>query len=1434
MRHRPVHRNQRAAARLSFERLEPRLVMAGVVIHEFLAENSGGLVDQDGQHSDWIEVKNTAAAAADLSGWYLTDDATNLTKWQFPTTNLPVGGFLTVFASSKDRAVAGQELHTNFALAKAGEFLALVMPDGTTVASAFDPYPEQFEDVSFGTGASSSSATTETLVGAASPLKVVSPTAANVAVDDHWREIGFNDSAWLSGTRSVGFDRNSDGIALAPFIGCTLSAAEMDSTDATPQYSAYVRFPFNVADKDQLTSLQLDLRFDDGFIAYLNGHEIQRVNFAEDFVYTQPQWNSYAGIQTTSSTSGAANRIGEADDVVTFDLTPYLPELVNGVNVLAFHAVNSNSTSSSNTNRLDFLVEPVLTATRATAAAPGTYMPAPTPADDNGLGTLGFVADTKFSVGRGFYTTAQSIAITTATPGATIRYTTDGSVPTLTNGSTYTGPINVAVTTTLRAAAFKPGFTPTNVDTQTLIFLSDVIVQSPVDVTQPYATWGHDKEDSDSNSGYNLDDESDWAMDPDIVTGNEATVKNALLSIPTMSVVMDWNDLFGGTPLPGTFPGTTTVAPVPQGIYIMGRSSERSTSLEFINPSTATDQFQIDAAIEIQGHSSPTRWNSDKLSFQLKFKEPYGPPKLEYPLFAGSPDGQNAATDFDTLILDAMFNYAWIHANTAAQSNFARYVTDQVVSDLQNAASGGGGAPHGKYVHLYLNGLYWGLYNLHERPDDAFAAETYGGSKSDYYVIKHANNDIDHEYTWVNGGLAAEQAYQALLDASRQNMTVVANYNVVAGMLDVDQFIDYMIVHYYAGGGADWSHNNWYATFNAVDPSGKWRFHAWDQEHAFPTTDNDAAEPNPDWNEFSDLTGKDDLEAPTELFRNLIANIEFKFHFADRVQALMHNGGALTEAASQAAYVARLTEIDQAIIGESARWGDNRFPTDPYTRQDWVDVNLDNSTGDHKAVVPDFFPVRTGVVLADFAGAGWLQSLAAPEFNRYGGEVVPGFDLAITKPVGSPAAAEIYYTTDGSDPRLVGGAANPAAQHSTGPITIDIDAPRRIMARIKNGTEWSPLIDATFTLPDLSPVRITELHYHPADHPGIADPDDLEFIELLNTGSQSVNLAGLQLTQFATTPYTFGNINLAAGERIVVARTPAAFQSVYGASINLAPTGYGTASLSNSGERIALVGPFGVTIQDFTYDDNAPWPISPDGGGPSLEIIDPLGDPANPANWRASASTGGSPGSSGILEPIPGDYDGNRVVDQADYNVWRSTFGASVAPGTGADGSGNSLIDAADYVVWRRNLGAAGSSITAMAVPSNRIAGGVSDADFTLHSQVIVEPSPHVTPTVSLGNVVDAALGKWAAYFPSLQRVRRREHAASPASLDMDDAVAADLLLKLAAPRFNCISEWMPHAASDESAGKHDAAREIDEFFAALSEQKTDADTDSRVDRRAL
>ncbi|MGD9636199.1 MAG: CotH kinase family protein, partial [Pirellulales bacterium] len=704
--------------------------------------------------------------------------------------------------------------------------------------------------------------------------------------------------------------------------------------------------------------------------------------------------------------------------------------------------------------------------------------------------------------------------------------------------------------------------------------------------------------------------------------------------------------------------------------------SERYASLEYMNPSAATDTFHLDVGVEMQGHSSTLRWNSDKMSFQVKFKFPYGPTELNYPLFADALFGAGAASEFDTLILDAMYNYAWHHQNPA-QRDVARFMTDQVLSDLQNLASGKG-APHGKYVHLYLNGLYWGLYNVHERPDDSFAPEYYGGDKDNYDVIKHANQDVNHEYTWVEGGVAAEERYAQLIAATQDvqnNPASAALYQTVMSQLDVEQFIDYMIVHYYGANQADWSHNNWYATRDRT--GGLWRFHAWDQEHAFPPG-----------GEFFNLTTKDDLDAPTAIHQNLIGNAEYKLKFADRVQALLENGGVLTEDAAAAVYQARIDEITAAIIGESARWGDNRNYDDPYTQADFLATN--------NALIESFFPIRTSQVLGQFQAAGWLQSLAAPVFNNYGGEVAPGFDVTIAKPGGLPGAAEIYYTTDGSDPRLAGGTANPAATHGAGPFTVDVDVAKRVKARIKNGADWSPLIDATFALPERFPLRIVELNYNP---PGSGD--ETEYFELLNIGDEPINLAGVKITDFSTGGYTFSGGTLAAGARIVVVKDQTAFAAAYPGVTNVAPGAF-SGSLANEGELVSLRGPLGELLQSFTYGDSnvAGWPADADGEGRSLEYIGPfdqdvenpgviIGDPYDTAShWRASLTAGGSPGSGGDAPAIAGDYDRSGTVDQLDYNKWRADFGMTVAQSSGADGNGNGVVDAGDYSVWRDHFGA--------------------------------------------------------------------------------------------------------------------------------------------------
>ena len=171
----------------SFESLEPRRVLSGdPTISEFLASNSGGLLDEDGDSSDWIEVANPNPEPVDLGGWFLTDDADNLQSWKFPETTIEPYGRVFVFASGKNRTEPDDPLHTSFKLGADGEFLALVKPDGTSIASQFAPeFPQQRTDVSYGMTVIEE--VTE-LVSAESPATFIVPTSdLNAEIGQSWR-----------------------------------------------------------------------------------------------------------------------------------------------------------------------------------------------------------------------------------------------------------------------------------------------------------------------------------------------------------------------------------------------------------------------------------------------------------------------------------------------------------------------------------------------------------------------------------------------------------------------------------------------------------------------------------------------------------------------------------------------------------------------------------------------------------------------------------------------------------------------------------------------------------------------------------------------------------------------------------------------------------------------------------------------------------------------------------------------------------------------------------------------------------------------------------------------------------------------------------------------------------------------------------------------
>jgi hypothetical protein len=178
----------RRTPRRQFESLEPRqLLAAQPIISEFMASNQGSLVDDLGSSSDWIELYNAGDEAADLQGWYLTDDLAELDKWRFPAVSLGAGEYLLVFASGRDQRDAASPLHTNFRLSAQGESLALVQPDGETIASRVgEAFPRQLPDVSFGVAMEVSRTP---LVGPGSTRQVLVPNDDRLGTT--WQQTNF-------------------------------------------------------------------------------------------------------------------------------------------------------------------------------------------------------------------------------------------------------------------------------------------------------------------------------------------------------------------------------------------------------------------------------------------------------------------------------------------------------------------------------------------------------------------------------------------------------------------------------------------------------------------------------------------------------------------------------------------------------------------------------------------------------------------------------------------------------------------------------------------------------------------------------------------------------------------------------------------------------------------------------------------------------------------------------------------------------------------------------------------------------------------------------------------------------------------------------------------------------------------------------------------
>ena len=852
------------------------------------------------------------------------------------------------------------------------------------------------------------------------------------------------------------------------------------------------------------------------------------------------------------------------------------------------------------------------------------YFSPPSPGVENGAAFVGFVADTSFDVDRGFFEDPFTVNIGSSTLGATIVYTTDGSEPTLTNG-TAVSPLNGAApsaasvlingTTVLRAAAFKDGRVPTNVDTQTYLFAADIIEQAQMD--------------------------SEVVDSPDY----SAEMISAMKSVRSLSIVTDPDNLFSNA---------TGILANTGG---RGITWERPISIEFIDPDHPRDSFQSGAGLRMHGNGSR---GSSKNSLRLLFRADYGAKKLDYPLF-----GEDwVAQKFNTIVLRAQAANSWTSSRAEDRAS-ATYLQDTFAKDTQGAM--GHPTAGSTFVHLFLNGTYWGLYNPTERPDGSFGEDHFGGDDTDYDAV---NRRFSVE---VLSGTKTH--WDEMITHSNTLLDSQVEYEQLDDYIDIDNLIDYMLVHQFMqtrDGPDDFGHNNM-RLVRRNNPSGPWRAYAWDMEYSMIDTagTRDYTYPFPIYS--SPRSGNRDItdSIASVYLRLKDNNPEFQLRYADRAYRHLYHGGALSEQGAAARFESRAYEIESAVVAESARWGDHRR-TAPYTRDgEW--------TSERNRLLTEFFPARPDHVVGQLRNNGLYPGIDPPVFSQHGGEVSAGFEVTLSASTGT-----IYYTVDGTDPRE---AWTENILGSAYTLPIDLPYSMTVKARSLNNGAWSALTEASFLvgpLADVTNLVISEIFYNP-----VGPTEALEFIELENISNNSIELGDVSFT--AGIDFTFAaKTRLVAGARILLVRDRMAFEAEYGFGLPIVGEFQNETGLSNSGEQLTLLAADKTIIRDFSFNHLLPWPTAADGQGRSLVLVQAsiLPDHSLPESWRSSTQIGGNPASGDAIlftGTEGADEDGNGVDDFLDYALGKGTQSALTAD---VDGSGSVTISytqvlAADEVTLR-------------------------------------------------------------------------------------------------------------------------------------------------------
>lgn len=777
------------------------------------------------------------------------------------------------------------------------------------------------------------------------------------------------------------------------------------------------------------------------------------------------------------------------------------------------------------------------------------------------ISILVFVANHTFcnisvfvDVERGYYEYPFEVILSTNLTNASIYYTLDNSKPTINNGLIFNNKLDINSTISLKAFAANSKDTTATI-CHTYIFLNDVI-----------------------EAAY---------MDTSITKSEtyEPLIKESFLALPVVSISS--NLIERGS--------------------IISNDVETSIEMFFANGTTA---FQVNCGIETWGGS----FSNLKKHYRLEFKRKYGLDELKYPLFNDFHYPIDPVKSFNRLLLRSG-SQDGLNSEFGDESK-ALFIRTRVMMDLQMEM--GYPAPHGRFVHLFINQKYEGVYDLMERPDQDFFKDYYF-NEVDKSEIEVRKNDTFLQQPFYN------TLYDEMIKIASTDLTIEANYKNLSSQLDLNQAASYLLLNHY-GGSFDWGAN--WNNLGASATGYPYKFVLWDVDL---TLDNEGV--------FEELHGDqlayNSLQITGPVPNDIVENAEFRMLLADKIECNCYNKGSLTPQKVALTFQNRANQIGKALIAESARWGNVDFEfngTNGHLQIENWDVDEEWITALNQTLT-HFIYNRTDTLIAQYKKEGIYPQIEAVRFKNEKFILNKNDKVELLNP---NTEGEIYYSINGEDPRGFGGVKSLTAILYTTPIAIN--AKSEIRARVLLDGKWSAMCPQTFYLnQDYSNIIINEIHYKPLD--SIIHTSDtiagkkFEFIELFNKSENEIDLHDVSIKDGIQ--YQFKKTSIFPPKSYLVLSSDSL---LFSEKYNFSPHGVFRGNLSNEGESIVLTDPFNNTIDSIDFSPSASW-VAPEKCGTSLSLTAVNLDNSIDENWKYSTSLGGTPGKINFLNTSISEND---------------------------------------------------------------------------------------------------------------------------------------------------------------------------------------------------